>query len=377
MAQRKLPDLSATQLIASGAATMIAAYGASYLGVYGTILGAAFMSVVSTAASVVGKHYLDEGKEQIKERTALIHGEHVAGVAADAATGLDATRAAGASPMANTRVAGAPSGWSPPPGRWAGGDPNRTRVEGPFGPLANRSGGGDPNATRLDPSTQTARNAQSAANAQATRNAQSVQGIPDAHGDPNATRFDASALDVTRLDRTPAETVADELAAAQAGRTGVSWRDAVDESLVWAQQRWKMLTASAVVVFVVVIGGITLYESLTDKTFGGVKGGGGTIGNVFKGQNEGGQRMPSHAPSHTPSETPTTPTTGGPGTGNPTNQPSNQPSGGPTEKPTQTPTTPQSPTHEPTSTPTHEPTTAPSTGGATGNPGGQAPPKAN
>ncbi|RFU38797.1 hypothetical protein DZF91_25795, partial [Actinomadura logoneensis] len=120
MAQRKLPDLSATQLIASGAATMVAAYGASYLGVYGTIIGAAFMSVVSTAASVVGKHYLDQGTEQLKERAHLAAQEHEPdpGEAARAATSAAATRAAG-SPLTaevpgpvpvragDTRVAGA------------------------------------------------------------------------------------------------------------------------------------------------------------------------------------------------------------------------------------------------------------------------------
>ncbi len=68
---RKLPDLSTTQLIASAVATAVAAFGASYLGVYGTIIGAALMSVISTAGSAVGKHYLDQGREQIKELSHL------------------------------------------------------------------------------------------------------------------------------------------------------------------------------------------------------------------------------------------------------------------------------------------------------------------
>jgi len=117
---RRTPlDLSATQLIASGLATLAAAVGASFLGVYGTIVGAAFMSVVSTAGTALGKHYLDQGKEQFKERVQLqdaAHGETVARGAAGAATNLDPTR---------TLVL-------------PGGDPNATRVDA------------DPNATRLD-----------------------------------------------------------------------------------------------------------------------------------------------------------------------------------------------------------------------------------
>ncbi|MEV5572798.1 hypothetical protein AB0L06_22355 [Spirillospora sp. NPDC052269] len=361
MAQRKLPDLSATQLIASGVATTVAAYGASYLGVYGTIVGAAFMSVVSTAASVVGKHYLDQGKEQIKERTHLMvpdDQELDPGEAARAATSAAATRAAGspltanlpgATRVADARVAGAravaPTGRAP--GHWAEGDPNYTRMDDLSG-MASVSGG-DSNATRRD--------------------------LP-ALGDPNATRFDASALDATHLDRSPAETVADELEAEALGHgeeagAKASLQAALDDTLVWARQRWKMLSASAVVVFALVIGGITLYESVTDRTFGGVKGAGGTIGNVIRGQNEGHAEAPSHEPSQKPTDEPTDPATSTPdgGTGV-TDGPTNQPSGRPTEQPSETPTTPSTPTQEPTDTPTHEPSSAPSGGQSGGGQGG-------
>ncbi|MFC5181535.1 hypothetical protein [Actinomadura harenae] len=363
MAQRKLPDLSATQLIASGAATMVAAYGASYLGVYGTILGAAFMSVVSTAASVVGKHYLDQGKEQIKERA------HLTGTdedgrdpveAARTATSTDATRAAGSPLTADAPVAGPgrPAGRAPAPGRLGGGDPNTTRVDDPSGrPVP----GGDPNATRFD--------------------------LPTL-GDPNATRFDASGLDGLHVDRKPARTVVEEAVAGQSGGDvahKASWQSAVDDTIVWARQRWKMLTASAVVVFVVVIGGITLYESVTDQTFGGVKGNGGTIGNVIRGQNEGAGDTRTHEPSRNPSDEPSTtgtPTPDG-GSGAP-DQPTTRPTDGPTEKPTESPSVSPTPTGEPTTTPTHEPSSGPSGGGAgqggggqnggtTGKPGLQAP----
>jgi hypothetical protein len=69
----KRPDLSLTQLVASGLATVIAAVGASRLGVAGTVIGAAFMSVVSTACSVLMRHYMDRGRQQVLE---LAGGDH-------------------------------------------------------------------------------------------------------------------------------------------------------------------------------------------------------------------------------------------------------------------------------------------------------------
>ncbi|MEV4258953.1 hypothetical protein AB0J52_37835, partial [Spirillospora sp. NPDC049652] len=249
-----------------------------------------------------------------------------------------------------------------PSGGWGGGDPNSTRLDDP----SRRSApGADPNATRLDPSALA--------------------------GDPNATRFDASALeaarheaagmDETRLDRPPAQAVADDLVA-EAGEEALrkaSVKAALDDTLVWAQQRWKMLTASAVVVFAVVIGGITAYESFTDQTFGGVKGAGGTIGNVIRGQNEGTRHTPTHEPSRQPTDEPSAPGTTGPDD-KVTDRPTDQPTGGPSERPSESPSTGPTPTREPSGTPTNEPSSPPTGGGgqtgggpATGKPGLQAP----
>jgi hypothetical protein len=115
--RRKLPDVSTTQLIASGVATLVAAVGASYLGIYGTIIGAGLMSVMSTAGSAVVKHYLDQGRNQIKDLTHLQAAVNRRGTAEQAA--------------AEARDA----------------DPTRTVVWPPGGPNTTRL---DPNATRLD-----------------------------------------------------------------------------------------------------------------------------------------------------------------------------------------------------------------------------------
>src|SRR6202035_1864337 len=51
-------DVSGTQVMASVLATITGAIAASYLGVAGTIIGAAVMSVASTAGSAIYKDYL-------------------------------------------------------------------------------------------------------------------------------------------------------------------------------------------------------------------------------------------------------------------------------------------------------------------------------
>lgn len=288
---RKLPDLSTTQLIASAAATAVAALGASYLGVYGTIIGAALMSVISTAGSAVGKHYLDQGREQIKELTHLqteSRRRDAAAGAAGEATSADPTR---------TAV------WS--------GDPNATR----FDPLP---GGGDPNATRLDSA---------------------------AGGDPNATRLDAVHSVAGRL-----ADAAGEDAVKEAAR-----RSAWQSTAEWAKAHWVKLVVSSAAVFAIVIAGITIVEASTGKPIGksdkgltvtNVLGGGGG------GEPDDG---PPPSPTDRPTQPDATPTgdapTGEAPTGEtpttpeapPSTRPPERPSDGPTSRPApETPTAPSS-----------------------------------
>ncbi|MWA00032.1 hypothetical protein F8568_006510 [Actinomadura sp. LD22] len=274
----KLPDVSTTQLIASGVATLVAAVGASYLGVYGTIIGAALMSVVSTAGSAVVKHYLDQGRDQIKDLTHLQAAVLRQGAAEQAA--------------AQARSA----------------DPTRTVVWP----------AGDPNATRLD---------------------LNLPGHPSGGGDPNATR----------LDRTPAETVADALAAAASPDAvrEVVRRSALDATADRLKQHWVKLAVSSAAIFAIVIGGITLYEAATGSPLGD-PGNGTTISKALTGGGGGGS-----------DETPTSPSPTGHSTG-PGATPSTGPSGGTPSSGTPTTTAPAAPTREPTE-PTAPTSSAPST----------------
>lgn len=286
---RKLPEVSTTQLVASAVATAFAAFGASYLGVYGTIIGAALMSVISTAGSAVGKHYLDQGRDQIKEMThmqaAVRRREAVEG-AAEEATSADPTR---------TVV------WS--------GDPNATRLDPPFG--------GDPNATRLDGSL---------------------------GGDPNATRLDpADAVAGSLAEEAGADAVR-EVVRRTAWRSTVEWAKAR-----WV----RLAVSSAAVFAIVIAGitiyeattGEPIGRSGNGLTVTNVLGGGGG------GQpEESPSRHPSDGPTE-PGATPGETATGDAPSGEtstperqPTTQPTEEPGQEPTDAPTTTvPTTPQTP----------------------------------
>ncbi|HEU5031473.1 MAG TPA: hypothetical protein VFV01_41615 [Spirillospora sp.] len=295
----KLPDVSTTQLIASGVATLVAAVGASYLGVYGTIIGAGLMSVMSTAGSAVVKHYLDQGRSQIKDLTHLQAAAYRQGAAEQAAA-----EARNADPT-RTVV-------------WPAGDPGTTRL--------------DPNATRLD---------------------LNLPGHLSGGGDPNATR----------LDRTPAETVADALATAagpDAVREVVR-RSALDGTADWVKQHWMKLVVSSAAIFAIVIGGITVYEAATGSPIGNAKSGGTTLSKALTGGGGGGggtdESPTSPAPSTratksgaTPSESPSSgvPSSGTPTTAPPTTQRPTEPTAPTSSAPT-TPETPQTPTPTKTS----------------------------
>lgn len=58
---RKRVELSPVQLIGGGVATMAAATAASFIGVYGTVIGAAIMSVISTAGTTLVTHWMQRG----------------------------------------------------------------------------------------------------------------------------------------------------------------------------------------------------------------------------------------------------------------------------------------------------------------------------
>ncbi|NKZ04393.1 hypothetical protein [Actinomadura latina] len=278
---RKLPDLSTTQLIASAAATAVAALGASYLGVYGTIIGAALMSLISTAGSAVGKHYLDQGRDQIKELTHLqtaVRRRTAAESAADEARSADPTR---------TAV------WS--------GDPNATRFD-PFG---------DPNATRLDPG-----------------------------GDPGATRRDPVDAVAGSLAGEAGEDAVREVVRRTAWQNTVEWAKAH-----WAKLAVSSAAVFAIVIGGITAYEAATGEPIGGGGNRGltvtnvVDGGGGQPDGTPSQDPSGGPTEPGTTPSQEPTgDTPST----DPGT--PAPQPTDRPTEQPTQQPTTpVPTAPATP----------------------------------
>ena len=65
--QGKRIELSVSQVAGAGVATLTAATAASYLNVYGTVVGTAVMAVLSTSAAPVIQHWITRSGEQAKE----------------------------------------------------------------------------------------------------------------------------------------------------------------------------------------------------------------------------------------------------------------------------------------------------------------------
>jgi hypothetical protein len=116
MSGRRL-DVTATQAVSSMMAALTGAIAASRLGIAGTIVGAAFMSLASTLGAAVYKHYLARSNERLRHRLhrdpAAAAGpgrparpDDQAGTRADAASGRDGTAAAAVAADIAAAVAG-------------------------------------------------------------------------------------------------------------------------------------------------------------------------------------------------------------------------------------------------------------------------------
>ncbi|MEU6710177.1 hypothetical protein ABZ897_01760 [Nonomuraea sp. NPDC046802] len=62
-------ELSVPQILGSALAAVTAAVASSYLGVAGTVIGAAVVSIASTVATAIYTHYLKTTGERVKQRT--------------------------------------------------------------------------------------------------------------------------------------------------------------------------------------------------------------------------------------------------------------------------------------------------------------------
>jgi len=104
MSGRRGLNLSAAQVIASVLATLSAAVAASFLGVAGTLVGAAVGSLVSTMGTEIYKHYLQRSEERLRSAGQVLY--HSAARTRTGTTGVRAAAASSSRPAARAGSAG-------------------------------------------------------------------------------------------------------------------------------------------------------------------------------------------------------------------------------------------------------------------------------
>ncbi|MFC4536431.1 hypothetical protein [Sphaerisporangium dianthi] len=75
MGDKETLDLSAPQIVGGALAAATAAVGASFLGVHGTVIGAALASAGTTVGNAIYTHYIHRTKDRLKEAHELIVGQ--------------------------------------------------------------------------------------------------------------------------------------------------------------------------------------------------------------------------------------------------------------------------------------------------------------
>ncbi len=106
MSGRRGLNLSAAQIIASVLATLSAAVAASFLGVAGTLVGAAVGSLVSTMGTEIYKHYLQRSEERLRSAGQVLY--HSAARTRAGTTDAGAAAASSGRPAAHAGSAGQP-----------------------------------------------------------------------------------------------------------------------------------------------------------------------------------------------------------------------------------------------------------------------------
>jgi len=282
-------DVTATQAAASMLATLTGAIAASGLGIGGTIIGAAFMSLASTVGAAVYKHYIGRSNERLRA----------------AASNLPARARGGRFDAAAAMVRR----------HWVR-DPAETTPVRRYGRPARAAG-----ATAADRTTAPSAAAPDGAE---TEVLPTLMGLSDwrqdprdrssepetahdlgspAEASPAGNGISAQDEDATRTWFRPGTgTPAGPGHAAGTGPSGSQApRTKTTSTQHGSRRKWLMLAAAALGVFVITMGVITAFEAIAGKPLDAVvwhhKGSGTTLGGLVK------KSPSSHRPSTGPSPT--------------------------------------------------------------------------
>jgi hypothetical protein len=308
MSSERRIDVSSVQVAASVMAAVTGAIAASFLGIAGTIIGTAMMSVAGTVGVAVYRYFLDRSREKIRSAASAkmspsahgssvpaVLGHHQATRSSQTQPGSRAYRAEDAETQVLPALGGTRSDWP---------DDTRTRnsasVTGKRGPGQHATGQHD-------------------------------------NGQRNGGRADA----VNGLGR------------------GISWQDFsawLRSSTRHGRPRWKNLAGAVLIVFVLAIACLTVIEVLVGKPLAAVvsnqSGTGTSISHVLGGTNS----APTHSRSRAPgSGSSSSPAPGHSATSSPsTSMPASSPAS-PVPSATDSPANSPSPNVSPSATPTASP----------------------
>lgn len=373
MSERQKLELSFSGIAAGALATVTATVVASFFGVYGTIVGAAASSVVSTAGAAVYQHFFRRTGDKLK-------------VAAQVGSaGLRSTLVSEGRAGTVTTPDPRPSRERRPeqpaePERRAEARPSRPRT------LADVMGQAQEKATaRIEDDERGQGEAAGDTSGSGEGTGETGQGLGafgDVPADDRTARRGAFAeaggtesgdrevgAGETETAGGPGEPGETNLAGSDDAETmainrmtgvsgvytarGVRDRPTLGAMLGWVRSRWATLLGAAVVVFAVVMGGVTLAEKIMDKPLSdAVTGKSSTGGYSLTGGSGASKDTPTDTPSTSPTPTPTDSTEQNPGntapsTPNPQRsanpgrqsqapQPTTQPSTVPSTQPTST-----------------------------------------
>jgi hypothetical protein len=331
-------DLSATQVVASMLAAVTGAVAASTLGIAGTVIGAAVMSVASTAVASVYKHYIARSHERLRAAAEAAKIPPLVGGGAGAAlrrlqrASQTAQQTGQTTPTVpdNRHVAGAEADKTevfPAVGfsqhRWHDADRANGFTHHPYSPADG--------ATEIIGGAAAGR----AAEAGGGGTAQAGGGTAEAGGGTaEAGGGTAEAGGGSAGDAMPSGGLPAGRAGRQAGEPGGDGAAAGTPSPEdVGRSRWRrplVLAGVALGIFLLAMGGITAFEAVAGKPLDAIVGGkhdsGTTIASLIGGQS-------AHTASHHGTTAPT-----------PTPGSSTSPTPSPTTTPTPSPATTPSPT---------------------------------
>jgi hypothetical protein len=319
-------------------AALTGAVTASRLGIAGTIIGAAFMSLASTVGSAVYKHYLTRSNERLRAAAASLapRASHSAVASAVARHHAEQEQIRPAATRPGSTRPGATR-----PGAASRDQAQRYPVRELGAPPAPAQGYVSPDGTETQ-----------------------IMPARYPHGDFASARTQTFARDQPGPDQHgPADTVGNTVPGAPADLGGdvptARLRASADPGpppdashrwpwarWPWTRRRWVIAAATALGVFVVAMGAVTAFEVLAGKSLDAVvwhqHSSGTTLGGLVGGSGghhprPGTSPSPSHSPgsshsprpSHTPSSSPS-PTTSSPAptpSGSPSPSSSTTPSG--------------------------------------------------